>query len=143
MLWHDFLDVREIGACKIDIECADIFLQIFAALRPGNWNNIFALSEYPGERELRRRAFFFARDVPDAGDEIEVALEIFALKPRRGASVIIFRQVFRFFDLTGQKSAAKRAVRHKPDAERAAGTENFLFGIARPKRVFRLQRGNG
>jgi len=58
MLWHDFLDVREIGACKIDIECADIFLQIFAALRPGNWNNIFALSEYPGERELRRVHFF-------------------------------------------------------------------------------------
>jgi len=96
MLWHDFLNVREIGACKIDIECADIFLQIFAPLRPGNWNNIFALREYPGERELRRCAFFFARDLPDAGDEIDIALEIFALKPRRGASVIIFRQVFRF-----------------------------------------------
>jgi len=94
MLWHDFLDVREIGACKIDIECADIFLQIFAALRPGNWNNIFALSEYPGERELRRRAFFFARDLPDAGDEttspLRPSFRCFIFVPRRCAISIDF-----------------------------------------------------
>ncbi len=60
MLWRDFLDAREIGACKIDIACADIFLQVFAPLRPGNWNNIFALCQYPGERKLRRfRCFIF------------------------------------------------------------------------------------
>ena len=125
MLRRDFLDPREIGACKIDINCGDIFLQIFAPFRSRNRNNIFALCQHPGERELRPRAFFLACDLPESGDESKIALKIFALKPRRRAPVIIVRQIFRFFDLTGQKSAAERTLRHN----RAASSKFSLFHL--------------
>src|SRR5439155_5906868 len=132
MLRRDFLDAREIGAAKIHIERTDVFLQIFTAFCSRNRNNIFALGQNPSERELRPRAFFLARDLPELGDEIEIALKIFALKPRRRAPVIIVQQVFWFFDLTGQKSAAERTIRHKSNTQLATNAENLCFEIERP-----------
>jgi hypothetical protein len=55
---RDFVDPREISSGKIDVERTDIFLQIFAPFGAGHWHNVFALCQHPGERELRRRAFF-------------------------------------------------------------------------------------
>ena len=63
-------------------------------LRPGNRDDVFALRQHPRERELGRRAIFFARDLAHPLHQIEVALEILTLKTRRLPPVIIRRQIF-------------------------------------------------
>ena len=65
--------------------------------RAGDRNDVLAFCQHSCERELRGRAFFLARKLSDASDEIEIRLEIFALKPRHGTLVIIFWQVLRGF----------------------------------------------
>jgi hypothetical protein len=133
LLGGDFINAREIGAGKIHIECADIFLQIFAPFCTGNWHDVVALCQHPGERKLRRRTLLFAGDRRKSLDQIEIALKNFALKSRRRAPIIIVRQILRFLDFSSQKSAAERAEWHETDAKLTANTENFLFGIARPE----------
>src|SRR6266568_3214344 len=130
---RDLVDAREILACKIDIDRADIFLQIFAPFCAGDRNDVVALCQYPGECQLRGRALFFARDFFHALYQVEIALKIFSLKSRRRAPVIVFRQVLRGFNLPGQKSATERAVWHKPNTKLTAHAEHFCFRIARPE----------
>ena len=64
------------------IKRAKIFLQVFSALGAGNRKDVHALSEKPCERQLARRAAFFARQEFDARDEIKIFLEVFPLEPR-------------------------------------------------------------
>src|SRR5205807_3213471 len=115
----DFLDSFEIFAGKIDIERADVLLEIFSAFGSRDWNDVVALREHPCQRELRRRAFLFASNFFDALYDIEIALKIVALKSRRRPPVVVLRNVFRLLNLTGQESTTKRRVRNKTDSELA------------------------
>src|SRR5882724_8093344 len=142
ILGRHFVDSCQILARKIDIEGADVFLQILSPFRSWNRNDVFTLGEDPRQRELSRSATFFARDFFHSLHQIEIALKIFALKSRRRSSVVVLRQIFRFLNLAGQESAAEGAVGNETDSELAANAENFRFGIARPKRVLRLQGGD-
>src|SRR6266550_3032836 len=142
LVWRDFIDAREILAGKSNIERSDIFLQIFAPFRAGNRDDVVALRENPGKGQLRRRALFLVRDFFDAFHEIQIALKIFALKSRCRAPVIVLWQILWLLNLSSEKPAAERTVRHEADAKLAADAKNFGFGVARPERVFRLQRSD-
>jgi hypothetical protein len=65
--------MRARSALVIDIECADIFLQIFAPLCAGNWDDVVASGHYPGERELRRRAPFLVSNFADSRPDRDCA----------------------------------------------------------------------
>src|SRR2546421_6748861 len=138
-----FVDPFEIVRIQEHIERVHIFAQIFSPFRSRNWDDVFALRQDPGQGELRGRATFFPSDLAHLANEIQIALKIFSLKPRGSPPVVVLRQVFKAFDLAGQESATERGIGDKTDAELAANTEHFLFWIARPERIFRLQRGNG
>ncbi len=75
--------------------------------------------------------------------QIQILLEVLALKARGGAAVVVGSEVFEAFELAGEKSAAEWTVGDEADAEFAAGGENFVLGIARPQGVFGLQCGDG
>ena len=134
---------RRSSLVSFTFDRADIFFQIFSALGSGNRNNVVALREHPRERELRGRAFLFAGDLFDATHQIEILLEVFSLKARRVTAIIVGCEVFEFLKLPGQKSAAEWAIGDETNAEFAAGGQNFVFGIARPERIFGLQRCDG
>src|SRR5437588_199321 len=88
---RDFVDSLEIIAGKIDIERADVLLQILSPFRSGNRNDVFSLREDPRECELCGCASFFPRDFLHPFYQIEIALKIVALKSRRCLAVIVVR----------------------------------------------------
>src|SRR5439155_26458349 len=127
------VDPFEIIRIQEHIERVHIFAQIFSPLRSWNWDDVFALRQDPGESELRWSATFFPRDLAHLTNEIQIALKIFSLKPRRGPPIVALCQVFEVFDLAGQESAPERGIGNKTDAEFATNAEHFLFWIARPE----------
>jgi len=127
----------------VDVESTDIFFEIFAALGAGDGDDGVSLSEDPGEGELGGGAVFFFGDLFDAMHEVEILLEIFSLKTRSVAAVVVSGEIVEAAELAGEESAAERAVGDEADAEIAAGGEDFVLGIARPEGVFGLQRGDG
>jgi len=90
------------------VQSPGIFFQILPALRAWDRYDVFALREQPGERELAGGAFLFFGNGPDTADKIEILLEIFSLKARRVAPVIVGCKILEAFDLAGQKTAAER-----------------------------------
>jgi hypothetical protein len=73
-------------------------MEVFPALGLGDGHNVFALRHHPRQGGLCRSALFFTSDFACTLDEIEIALEIFALKSRGLPPVIILRQIVeRFF----------------------------------------------
>ncbi len=67
----------------------------------------------------------------DLLDQLQIAIEVFALKPWGEATVVIGREIVRGAQFTGQKPPAERAVRHEGNAQTAAGGKHvILFRIA-------------
>ena len=59
--------------------------------------------------------------------EIQILLEIFSLKARRIAAVVVRRKIFEALELSRKKSAAKGTVSHETDAKFAARGQNLRF----------------
>src|SRR5205823_9238889 len=112
-------------------------------LRSRNGHDIFALRQHPGQRQLRRLNALLFCDFSHPPHQIKILLEILSLKPRRLAPVIIFRQVFESFELTGKKSTTQRTVRNEPNSQLSAGGENLVLEIARPGEMFALPGRDG
>src|SRR5207245_2640614 len=123
----DCSDSLEVFAGKIDIERTDVFLQILSPFRSWNRNDVFTLGQDPRERELSRSATFFARDFYHSLHQIEIALKILALKSGRRSSVVVLRQVFRFLNLAGQKTATEGTIGNETDSKLAANAEHLVF----------------
>lgn len=63
---EDFIDAPEVFRGQLDIQRANIFFQIRAALGAGDGHDIFALGQDPSQSELRGSAGFFFGDFFDA-----------------------------------------------------------------------------
>lgn len=139
---RDFADARQIIARELDFKRAEIFLEIGAALRSRNRHDVFTLCEHPGEGQLRRLAALFLGDFANAIDHAHVLLKIVALEPREVAAIIVRSEVLEAANFAREKAASERAIGDEADAQLAARREDFILGLARPERVFRLQRSD-
>jgi hypothetical protein len=126
----------------LNVQGTQILFEVFDALGPRDWHDVFALRQHPRERELRSGASFLASHLFDAGCEVDVALKVLALKSRRVSPHIVGRKIFIALDLAGEKTASERAIRNEADAQFAANIEDAVLGIARPKGIFVLQGGD-
>src|SRR5215210_8672616 len=142
-LGRHLLDRLQIGGAQLYLQRAEILFEISALLRTGNGDDVSALRQQPGQRELRRRALLAPGDLLHPSNQVEIALEVLALEPRRVAPVIVLRQVFECPETSGQKSSPERAVGHKPDAQLATQGQHLIFGISGPEGILGLQRRNG
>src|SRR6266853_301875 len=137
------VNARQIVGSELNVDRAKVFFQVFAALGAGDGNNVLTLGQHPGQRKLRRRAVLLARDLFDLCHQIKVLLEVISLEARRYAPEIIWRQIFKAFELSGKEATSERAVRDEADAEFAYGRQDLVFRITLPQRVFSLQRRDG
>ena len=112
-------------------------------LGPGDGNDVRPLGEQPGERDLACGAALFRGDGLDFLDQGQVAGEVVALESRRVAPIIVGRQILEAAETPGEEAASEWAVGDEADAERPAGAEDFLLGLAAPEGVFGLKRGDG
>jgi len=111
-----FIKTAEIVRRKLHAERTEVFLQIFAAFSAGDGNDVAALGEKPCKSELAGRAILFFGDGFDAGDQVEIFLEIVALETRRKAAVVVWCKILEALDLAGEKAAAERAVGYESDS---------------------------
>src|SRR6185437_1216877 len=101
------IDAFQVVGIQHYVQRIHIFAQIFPSLGSRNWNDVFALRQDPGERQLGRSATFFRSDLAYLANEIQIALKVFSLKSGGGPPVIVRRKVFEPFNLAGKESAAK------------------------------------
>jgi hypothetical protein len=138
-----FVDAPQIVGGEFHVQGGDVFFQIIAAFGTGDGDDVVAFGKQPGQGELTRSAVLFFGQLFNTRDEIEILLKVFALEAWRKAAIVIFAEVLEFFDLACQEPTAERAVSNEGDAQFTRGRKDFIFGIARPKRVFRLQGCDG
>src|SRR4030095_2347654 len=93
------IDARQVRGGQADVVRRPVLLEVLAALRAGNRDDVLALREHPGQGELARRGALLARDRLDLRHEIEVLLEVFALEARLEAAVVVLREVLDALDL--------------------------------------------
>src|SRR5690606_3627271 len=111
-----------------------VLLQISNALRAGDGDDVLALRKHPGERQLSRRNAFLLRDLLDLLDQIQVALEVLALKARRAPAIVVFRQVLEPLEPARQEPAPQGTVGDEADAQFAYRIEHaVLLHVARPE----------
>ena len=120
------------GGRHLHVDGGDNFFKVFAALGAGDRHDVVALRQDPGERQLRRRATFLFRDLPDAINEGQVPGQIITLESRRGAAVVIGREIIECLDLTSEEAATERAIGYETDAEFTAGWEDLILGVPAP-----------
>ena len=84
----------------------DVLYKIFLPFCAGNRNNVFALRQHPGQRKLRCLHSLFRRHLFDLLHEFKIAIEVFALKSRRGSPPVIGRKIAGLLDLSRKETAA-------------------------------------
>src|SRR5712675_508473 len=99
----------------------------------GNRHDVVSLREHPRQRELRRGTLVLLRDFLDPRDQLEVLLEVLALKTRVLSPEIVLREIVDFLDLPREKSTAKGTVGDKADIQQPQCVEQSILGIARPE----------
>src|SRR3989442_9505879 len=83
------VDASQVGRTEINGGGRDVLLQVAPPLGAGDGNDVLALREQPGERELRRRATLLYRQLLHLRDEVQVLREVRALEARVVAAPII------------------------------------------------------
>ena len=71
-LGRHFVDAGEVFGGQTHFERREVFVKVGATPRAGNGNDVFALREHPGERQLGRLNALSRRKLFHATDEIEV-----------------------------------------------------------------------
>src|SRR4051794_17898198 len=139
---RDLVEARQVVVGQLDVERRDVLLEVVDVLRAGDRHDVIAAAQHPRERELARRGVLLGRDLADALDELQVALEVLALEARVVAAEVVLVEVLGLGEAAGQEAAAERAIGDEADPELADGREDLVLGVARPQRVLGLQRGD-
>src|SRR3989475_10509698 len=139
---HDRVDRRQVLGRERDRERARVLLEVRPPLGPRDGDDVLALREHPGERELRGLAALARREPLEVAHEVEILLEVLALEAGREAAVVVGREVLEALDLPGQEAPPERAVGDEADPELATGGDEPVLRVAAPERVLGLHRGD-
>src|SRR5207302_5359680 len=131
------VDPCEVALAQRDADRLGVLLEPGALLRAGNGHDVLPSGQKPGQRQLRRRAALFARDLLDLANEVQVLLEVRLLKPGRAAAEVARGQVVERLEPAREEPAPQRAVGHEADAQRPAGRQDIILRITAPQRVLR------
>src|SRR2546425_7069671 len=140
---HRLVDPREILLREIDRQRLHVLLEIGAPLGPRDGEDVLALREEPGERELGRGGALLPRDLFDPAHETEIVLEIALLEARMLTASVVFRHVPGLLDSRAQEATPDGRVGDEGDAELAARGDCILGGLAIEQRVLALHGADG
>src|SRR3954463_11476461 len=111
----DLVDPSEVVARQHDVRGADVLLEASSAPRSRDRDDVIALSEQPGECELRPSDALLVGQVAEPLDRLLVPGVVLAL-PARVAPAHVGRVVVaRRPDVRGEEAAAERRVRDEAD----------------------------
>src|SRR5207245_10111198 len=130
----------DLATVEREIDRRDVLLEQLLLLRARDREDVLAAREQPRERDLRRPHAALRRDRFERLHELQVLLEIARTEARLLAPDIVRRDVVDLPDVSGEEPPAKRRIGDKADAELAARGQDRVLDVARPQRIFRLQR---
>ena len=111
--------IGEILRRQVNIERADILLQISTSFSSGNGNDVVPLGQHPGEGKLCGRAALFCSKPLDPIHQFHIPTEILLLETGHAAAPIVVGKIIKAGDLGGQEPAAKRTICDEADAKLA------------------------
>ena len=98
----------DLGRGELDVRGTGIFIEAANVARTGNGDDVGALRQQPGERQLGERAPLCGGDGLDAADKLAIVVEVFGLEAGMlRAPAIDIRELS---DGTGEKPAAEGRV---------------------------------
>src|ERR1700741_1286187 len=136
-------DAPEIFLRQRQAECREIFVDALAALGAWNGDDVLALREHPGQRELRRRAALLTGNFFNALRKGDVLVQRIALEARMLQAAVALGQVGLAVHRAGQHAAAERRVGDERDAELPGRLEGLLSLFSVQQGIFVLHGGNG
>src|SRR5581483_3552899 len=142
-LGHDAIDFLKLAASERYVESFQIFFDARTLFCAEDGHYVFALGHYPSQCDLGGSCALGAGESFDMPNQVEIASEVFALEARVELTEVVRGDIFGFLELTGQKTAAERAIGDEANAQLANCGEEIVFRIARPQRVFGLEGGDG
>ena len=92
------VDPLQVFGRQSDAQCSYVLFKIFHALRPGDGHDVRPLGQDPGQGQLGGGAILLGRDRLEAGDQIEVPLQVLPLEARVLAPEITLVQKGRLLD---------------------------------------------
>ncbi len=127
---------------ELDVERLEVLLEVDPALGPEDRDDIVALRQHPGERQLRCACISSGgpapRLVPPDPDSSGSSL------PGTGqvAAVVVGREIGGRLEPASEKPAAQRAVGDESDAELPAGGQHVVLGVPGPEGILGLEGGD-
>src|SRR4051794_25930277 len=135
------VDALEVRAGQLDVKRGPVLLEIGDALRPRDRDDVIALRQHPRQRELAGGDALLLGELADLGCEQLVALEVLTREARvAAAEVALVELLLGVGEPAGQEPAPDRRVGDEADAELAQRGEDLRLDVARPQRVFALDR---
>src|SRR3984893_9825813 len=140
---HGFVDPRQVILGQADRQRLHVLLEVRAMLGAWNGQDVLALREEPGERELGRSGALLSGDLLDPADEPEVVLEILILEARMLPATVVLGNVPSLLDPGAQQTASEGRVGDEGDAELTARGDRVLAGLPIEQRVLALHGADG
>jgi len=109
----------ELIAAELDAVGGGVLLDAGDPPGAGDRGDVVALSEQPGQRDLRRCGAGFGGDGLNLVDDGQVALEVLPGEAGVGLAPVVVGDVVGGADLAGEEAVAKRGVGDEADAQPA------------------------
>src|SRR5439155_20607095 len=109
-----------------------VFVQLLPSLAAGNRNDVLALVQQPGQRDLSRGDSPACGQLPHGRRSLHVGVEVLALVTRIAAAVVVLRIFLRTPHRPGQEPAAERREWDETDAELAQQRDDARLEVALP-----------
>jgi hypothetical protein len=107
-VWELGVDPGEVLGRELDLDGADVLLEVATPLGAGDRDHVVALRKHPGQSELSRRDPLLAGELLDLGDECEVAFEVLASEAGALAAKVVRVELVGLFEATGEEAAPER-----------------------------------
>src|SRR5262249_26522630 len=137
------VELSELLRCQNDVGGCGVFLEILAPLSAGDRQNVLALREHPGKRDLRGGRAASGRDFAHGlGDKLIFRDRLLVEAGQLRAKVVRAEACLRG-DLSRQESSPERGKTDEGSSMRRAPGDDVRQVVARPQRKLRLHRSDG
>src|SRR3977135_2935290 len=113
---------------------------MFGSLGARDRPDVVAARQEPGARDLRHGHAALLRSRLERPKQRQVLLEVAFLETWMGRAGVARNEIVTLAKAAAQEAAAERRVGDEPDAELFQSRQDLVLDVARPQRIFSLDR---
>ena len=135
----DVIEPAELARAQFDRVGTDVLLDPFGPACPGDRDDVAALREQPGQRDLSGSGADLGGNLLDHLDDAPVRPEVVPREAGAVATEVGFVELVGRADAPGEEAATQRGIRYEADPELAYERQDLGLGVSGPQRVLGLQ----